>query len=104
MRRIRRCPGENVDRRTPLPPLPNRLRTVGLIQQRGAIHQDDVTTDTKPRAGLRQSNRVLKSLAVGHQCGRSDDPVFMSLCDGAIHPGSKSEIVGIDDQAAHGPV
>jgi hypothetical protein len=72
-----------------------------FVKQGSPVHQDDVTAHTQPRPGLRQSNSVLKSLAIGHQCGRSDHPMFVGFQDGAIHTDSKTEIVGIDDQAAH---
>ena len=84
-----------------LPLRSSRLRTCVWCKQRSAVHQDDVAAHSQSRRGLRQTHRFLKCLAVGHQRRRSHDPVFVGFHDGAIHARRETEIVGVDDQAAH---
>ena len=72
-----------------------------LGKQGSAVHQHDVASHSQPRRGLRQTHRLRKSPAVGHQRRRTHHAVFVGLHDGTIHPRRETKIVGVDDQAAH---
>jgi len=70
------------------------------IKKRFAIDQHDMATDAELRIRFGQFHRFDKSRAVGHQGGGSHDPAGMRLYDGAIDPGSKSEVVRVDNEPA----
>ena len=72
-----------------------------LGKQGSAVHQDDVASHSQSRRGLRQTHRLRKCLAVGHQRRRTHDAVFVGLDDGTIHARRETKIVSVDDQAAH---
>ena len=59
-----------------------------------------MTADAELRIPFSQLHRLGKSRTVGHQGGGSHDPAGMRLDDGAIGPGSKPEIVRIDNEPA----
>src|SRR5712692_10575757 len=61
-----------------------------------------MTPNPESRRRLCELDRFSKSLRVSHQRSGGHYPVPVRLQNATIHAGSKSEIVGIDDQASHG--
>ena len=67
-----------------------------------SVNQDDVAADAQLGRGFSELNGLSEGGSIRHQGGRSDHAVGVSFNDGAIHTGSESKIVGIDDQPPHG--
>jgi hypothetical protein len=70
-------------------------------QKRLAIHQNDVAANAELRRMLRVLYRLCKGAPSSHQCRGGHNAALVRLQDGAIDPGGKAKVVGVDDQAAH---
>src|ERR1019366_3922796 len=75
-------------------------------QQRSAVEQHHVTADAEARVVVRQrahhAGRFVESSRVRHQRGRGHNPALLRLHDAAVHSPGQTEVVGVDDEPAHG--
>jgi hypothetical protein len=71
-------------------------------QQGFAVHQHHVAAYAQLRHGGRQFGRFLKGAPVSHEGGRGHNAALVRFYYGAIDAGGETEVVGVDDQAAHG--
>jgi hypothetical protein len=65
------------------------------------VHHDQVASNAELR-GCGRLGRLGECATVGHQRCRSDDTVAMSMDNGAIDSEGESEVVGVNDETAHG--
>lgn len=69
-----------------------------------AINQHDMAAHAQAGHRLRQSHCIVERPTICHHSGRSYDPACVPFDDAAVYSRGESEVVGIDDQAAHRPV
>ena len=62
-----------------------------------SVNQLDMASHAHSRAARGDLHRLRRGLAIRHQRGRSQDAAVVRLGDGAVHAGTQTEIVCVDD-------
>ena len=58
-----------------------------------------MTAHVESRILVRQADRILERLPVGHQRGRPQNPVLMRLHDALVHIPREPEVIRIDNES-----
>jgi hypothetical protein len=75
-------------------------------QERFTVEQHHVTAYAETRVACRQrarhAGRFVEGSRIRHQRGRGHNPALLRFDDGAVHSRGQTEVIGIDDEPAHG--
>ena len=78
--------------------LQRTLRKTPSVHKRTALHKHQMAAHVESWCFPRQPNRIVKRIAIRHQCGRCKNSFAMRLNDPGIHIPRETEIIGIDKE------